>query len=107
MSPKLEHYQIELRQRVDEVLHYIWDPIGVAGVPEARDEYDAYIPSVYAVLTKKETEKKELYTLLLDISTGNMGLNKGKFLKDRAEKAEELLLHWAKMIQSQDDYHTK
>ncbi|MGE9297066.1 MAG: hypothetical protein ACQKBV_12335 [Puniceicoccales bacterium] len=81
MSPKLEHYQIELRQRVDEVLHYIWDPIGVAGVPEARDEYDAYISTVYTVLTKKEKEKKELYRLLLDISSGHMGLAKDKFLK--------------------------
>jgi hypothetical protein len=31
---------------VDEVLHYIWDPLGVAGVPEARDEYRGYLPKV-------------------------------------------------------------
>ena len=32
----------ELYRRVDEVLHYLWDPIGVAGIPEARDEYYGY-----------------------------------------------------------------
>jgi len=29
-----------LHPAISEVLHYIWDPSGVAGVPEARDEYD-------------------------------------------------------------------
>ena len=34
----------ELHRRTDEVLHYIWDPIGVSGVPTARDEYSGYVP---------------------------------------------------------------
>jgi hypothetical protein len=29
-----------------------WDPIGVAEVPEARSEYDAYLPRVYALLAR-------------------------------------------------------
>jgi hypothetical protein len=36
--------------RVNEVLHYIWDPIGVRGEPRARDEYDSYAPEVYSLL---------------------------------------------------------
>lgn len=31
---------------VDEVLHYKWDPIGVAETPEARNEYSGYVPKV-------------------------------------------------------------
>lgn len=43
----------ELLRRIDEVLHYRWDPIGVAGVPQARDEYESYVPQVFQLL--KET----------------------------------------------------
>jgi hypothetical protein len=34
----------ELYRRIDEVVHYLWDPIGVSDVPEARDEYHSYLP---------------------------------------------------------------
>ena len=39
-----------LYNRVDEILHYVWDPIGVAGIPEARDEYDSYLAHVVELL---------------------------------------------------------
>ena len=47
MGTKLEPHDEELYRRVDEVLHYIWDPIGVAGAPMARDEYYAYLPQIF------------------------------------------------------------
>ena len=34
----------EFNRRSDEVLHYLWDPIGVAGTVMARDEYTGYVP---------------------------------------------------------------
>jgi len=33
-----------------EILMREWDPIGVAGIPEAADEYDSYIPGALSVL---------------------------------------------------------
>jgi hypothetical protein len=48
MSPKDD----ALYQAVGEVMHYIWDPIGVAGVPQARDEYYSYVPQVFGLLIK-------------------------------------------------------
>jgi|GEM_PF-7106682 len=33
-------HDAELHQRIDEILHYLWDPIGVAHVPDARDADD-------------------------------------------------------------------
>jgi hypothetical protein len=30
----------DLYRMVDEILHYVWDPIGVAGEARARDEYN-------------------------------------------------------------------
>jgi hypothetical protein len=33
----MDNYETELRRRIDEVLHYIWDPIDVRGEPHARE----------------------------------------------------------------------
>ena len=106
MAIQLEHHQIELRSRVDEVLHYIWDPIGVAGVPEARDEYYSYITPIFDFLLEGKTQN-EISKTLLDMSTGHMGLTYSKELKKRTEQASEVLIRWTKIIQAQDDYHTK
>ena len=46
MNKQLSPEHQELYGRVGEVLHYLWDPIGVSGVPQARDEYDSYVPQV-------------------------------------------------------------
>ena len=40
----------ELYRRLDEVAHYIWDPIGISNVPDARDEYRAYLRDVLPTL---------------------------------------------------------
>jgi hypothetical protein len=31
---------------VDRILWEVWDPIGVNDIPEARNEYSGYVPSV-------------------------------------------------------------
>ena len=36
----------ELSKRVDEVLFYVWDPIGVQPEPCARSEYESYVSEV-------------------------------------------------------------
>ena len=46
MGYKSSREEIELYKRVDEVLHYLWDPIGVAEEPWARDEYYSYLPKM-------------------------------------------------------------
>ena len=40
----------EFNNRADEILHYIWDPIGVAGAVMARDEYSGYVPKLVTLL---------------------------------------------------------
>ena len=42
----------DLRARVDEVLYYVWDPIGVSDEPCARGEYRDYAPEIYSMLAK-------------------------------------------------------
>ena len=67
-------YENVLRRRVDEVLHYIWDPIGVRGEPHARDEYDSYVPEVYSLL-QSGASAEQIAAHLDKIATERMGLN--------------------------------
>ena len=50
-----EHGAMQRRARViqgaiGDLLLKEWDPIGIADVPEAQDEYDSYVGRVYRVL---------------------------------------------------------
>jgi hypothetical protein len=64
----------QLLRAVDEVLHYRWDPCGVAGAPEARDEYHAYVPTIYSLL-RSGAQEGELVACLAEIEAVQMGLS--------------------------------
>lgn len=80
----------ELEKRVDEVLYYVWDPIGVSSEPYARDEYRGYVGNI---LNMVQTEKSEelIAQHLCEIESQNMGIapNKSKAF----ETAEILKQH--------------
>ena len=52
MAP--ENYQ-RLVEPVRRILMEDWDPIGVAGIPQAADEYDGYIPGVLGLVLRRAT----------------------------------------------------
>lgn len=56
-----------------EVLINHWDPIGVRGVPEAQDEYDAYVAGIYSRLIRK-APRHEMLDYLWAVETENMEL---------------------------------
>jgi len=87
MGKKLSPKDKELYKSTDEVLHYIWDPIGVAGVPYARDEYWSYFPRVFNMLKSNES-KESIVNYLLTIEEENMGISKNR---EKAEKVVEIL----------------
>ncbi|MGZ3735280.1 MAG: hypothetical protein ACXVC0_09980 [Bdellovibrionota bacterium] len=60
MGYKSSPTEIEIYRRVDEVLHYLWDPIGVSDSPEARDEYQGYLPKIYAMIMEKKPHEEIL-----------------------------------------------
>jgi hypothetical protein len=39
-----------VQESISEILLRDWDPIGINDVPEAHDEYDSYVGSVYRLL---------------------------------------------------------
>lgn len=51
-----------------------WDPIGVRGVPEAQDEYDHYVPTIYRLLVTRRS-RQELLDYLWWLETEHMGLS--------------------------------
>jgi hypothetical protein len=67
------NYKKELFRRVNEVLHYVWDPIGVCLEPNARDEYDTYVPRVYALL-QDGADAAAIVSYLDSVATDRMGL---------------------------------
>lgn len=97
MSKEMEKHlpasQSELYRRVDEVLHYLWDPIGSAGVPEARDEYDSYVPQVFSMIVANR-DAKEIEEHLISIESDRMGLSLTKASRENVHKVVEILQSW-------------
>lgn len=80
----------ELSKRIDEVLFYVWDPIGVSNEPFARAEYKSYVPEVLRLVEGSE-KIKPISDYLSKIVTENMGLSSNQ--KHCDECAELLLRH--------------
>jgi hypothetical protein len=94
MGLRLPPREAELYKRCDEVLHYIWDPIGVAGAPGARDEYDSYLPQVFARV-RDSAPSEQIVAFLLAIEKDSMGLPPNP---DRARVAVDVLQDWREWI---------
>ena len=69
----LQRYEQDLLTRISEVLHYFWDPIGVCGEPNARDEYDSYVTGIYEML-EGGANTEQIAIHLDKIAVGGMGL---------------------------------
>jgi hypothetical protein len=83
-----------LYQRVDEVLHYVWDPIGVRQFPTARDEYHGYLSQVFSMI-KRGVGEAELADHLGKITTELMGLERRPAHDGEIAR---LLLEWQRTI---------
>jgi len=62
-----------LEARVRQTLLQSWDPIGVAGVKAAGDEYDQYVKPIAAMIIAG-TAVEELSRYLVEVETKRMGL---------------------------------
>ncbi|SDG32251.1 hypothetical protein [Dyella sp. 333MFSha] len=80
----------QLLRRIDEVLHYRWDPLGVSDSPEARDEYESYVPRTFQLL-KATTDGSDVADYLHWLNTEQMGVGANR--KHDAEIVD-LLMRW-------------
>jgi len=94
MGVELSPREGELYKRCDEILHYIWDPIGVAGETGARDEYRPYLPEVFA-LVRDNAEPGRIAAYLAGIEVERMGL---RVDSERDRAVVRLLLEWREFI---------
>lgn len=85
-----------LLTRIDEVLHYLRDPIGISDTPAARDEYTSYAGMVFSII-KRGADENEIAALLRKIRIERMEMGR---LPDRANEEEiaEILMNWKETI---------
>jgi len=80
---------IELYKRIDEILWFDWDPIGI-NENGVRDEYSGYLPGIYK-LKVNGASKDEIAKYLDKIVTEKMGMESNiKFSEQIAEKIIDL-----------------
>ena len=79
---------------VGEVLHYIWDPIGVSGAPQARDEYQGYVDQVFSMLRSGSSES-EIALHLSGIARDRMEL---RGLEKKSAEAASVLVEWRDLL---------
>ncbi|RMH78681.1 MAG: hypothetical protein D6681_19885 [Calditrichaeota bacterium] len=63
----------QLHREIRKVLMEEWDPIGVSDIPEAADEYDAYVPTIYRLLIRRASVQ-DIFDYLWWAETEHMGL---------------------------------
>lgn len=84
----------ELARRVDEVLFYVWDPIGVSDEPYARYEYASYVPEVLR-LVEQNDDPAPVSLHLAQIERDYMGMTPDK---KRCDDTAALLLEHKKAL---------
>jgi hypothetical protein len=84
----------DLYRMVDETLHYVWDPIGVAGEARARDEYYGYVPATFKLL-REGAAAEAIGAYLDDVTVDGMGLSPNP---QHTLKAARLLTEWREIV---------
>ncbi|MEM7600866.1 MAG: hypothetical protein AAF357_05575 [Verrucomicrobiota bacterium] len=90
MGQKLPDDQIRLYRRIDGVLNYIWDPIGISASAWARDEYQSYVPRVFTSVLQA-SPRAGLRDYLIHIESEHMGLGKRFGMTKRIDSLVDLL----------------
>lgn len=75
-------------------MHYVWVPDRISGIPRARDEYDSYLPSVFAMLIEKKTES-EIASYLAKIEQERIGLTPNL---EAASRVASILEDWRETL---------
>ena len=91
-AEKAKHYH----SLIQEILLKEGDPIGVSHIPEAQDEYNAYVGEVYRLLSRRATQR-EIFDYLWWVETQHMSLCGDR---QRTEKIAEKLANLVAEIEA-------
>ena len=90
-------FEKELFLRVDEILHYVWDPINIRDEPAVRDEYSSYVLPIAGLLLSNATASV-IAAGLADIETKRMGFDETPQLLEHSMVVAELLFSWKEFL---------
>ena len=88
MNQRLQ-YAKSCQDSIRKLLMPEWDPIGVADIPEAQDEYDSYIPGIYRLL-REHADLAAIASYLNDNDIGG-STEPGRFETNR--RVAEMLMN--------------
>jgi hypothetical protein len=91
MDGRNKYQSRENRIKLREAPMREWDPIGVCGVPEAQDEYDAYVGKVYVMLMDERASVEMIAACLFDVATEHMG-SSGRQVNESSRRTAEILV---------------
>jgi hypothetical protein len=94
---RLNEKQNQLYKFIDELLWEKWDPIGVNDTPEARDEYQSYLPNIFS-LALNGGDVTEITDALSAIEQERMGLH------GNSSKSNEVAI---KILQAVHDFQVR
>jgi hypothetical protein len=66
--------KMTLYRTVHSAVLHDWDPIGVGNIPEAQNEYDAYVPKLCELLESRRA-RDEIVGYLCWLETSQIGLS--------------------------------
>lgn len=61
-------------RKIDEILRFDWNPIGLNHIDDPRDEYKSYVPEIFH-LKRTGAGKQEIANYLFEIETERMGVS--------------------------------
>jgi len=70
---KLTQEQKALYRRVDEIVFYRWDPLGISDSDWPRDEYETYVPRIFGAVIGNDSPEP-IAALLGSIQMEFLGL---------------------------------
>lgn len=73
MENKLSPEQLDLHNRIDEILWSNWDPMGISKIGGARDEYHDYLPDVFR-MTLEDAPPRAIAEYLHTVARDKMSL---------------------------------
>ncbi len=82
MKKRLSQQEKDLKRITDEILYYIWDPLGISPSPQARDEYSSCALGAFARLVDDCNEHQVIeYLSRMQVELYEINPNKEKDLE--------------------------
>jgi hypothetical protein len=79
MGKKMSEKDLEIYKKIDEILYFDWNPIGIDELP--RDEYQSYTPKIFT-LKKSEANNETIAQTLCELELYILG-NPGDIVRCR------------------------